>query len=235
MTAATMTLTAVFAASIVGSLHCVAMCGPLLSLSTGVHTLRLALVHSLGRLATYALLGMLGGAVGKAVDLAGDLAVVQQAATIVAGGVILCWGVVQLATVLGWRHVQGRAVIGNSFASGLVQIRSRPPVIRAWLTGVLTGLLPCGWLWAFVVAAAGTGSVLGGGLVMIAFWAGTVPAMLGVLTIGGTLLARIRQRIPAITAITLIALGLGTLALRWRDAGEAQVTHPACHHDGAGS
>ena len=43
----TATLAAVFVSSLLGSLHCVAMCGPLIGLSAGAHTLRLALVHSL--------------------------------------------------------------------------------------------------------------------------------------------------------------------------------------------
>lgn len=219
-------LTAVFASSIVGSLHCVAMCGPLVGLG-GAHTARLALVHSLGRLVTYASIGMLAGAIGRAVDLAGDLAVVQRAATILAGIAILVWGGVQLATALGWRR-SSSTKRGGAFTSGLVQIRSRPPALRAWLAGVLTGLLPCGWLWAFAIAAAGTGSVLAGGAVMVAFWAGTVPAMLGVMTVGGSLLTRLRSRMPAITAVVLIALGLATLALRYGDAGVSQVTQPSC-------
>ncbi len=219
-------LTAIFASSIVGSLHCVAMCGPLVGLG-GAHTARLALVHSLGRLVTYATIGMLAGAIGRAVDLAGDLAFVQRVATILAGVAILAWGGVQLATALGWRR-STTSRLGTAFSTGLVRIRSRPPALRAWLTGVLTGLLPCGWLWAFAIAAAGTGSVAHGGGVMVAFWAGTVPAMLGVMTIGGSLLARLRARMPAITAITLIVLGIGTLALRYGDAGEGQVTKPSC-------
>lgn len=231
----TATLAAVFASSLLGSLHCVAMCGPLIGLSAGAHTLRLALVHSLGRLATYATLGMLGGAIGRAIDLAGDLAVVQRGATMIAGAVIVVWGVLQLATALGWRTAH-RRVTGEAFTGGLVRIRSRPPAVRAWLAGMLTGLVPCGWLWAFVVAAAGTGGVIDGGLTMVVFWAGTVPAMLGLLTIGGSLIARLRERMPAVTAIALIVLGLGTLAMRWRDAGTAQVASPSCHcHDGGAS
>jgi hypothetical protein len=61
------------------------------------------------------------------------------------------------------------------------------------------------------------------------FWLGTVPAMFGVLTIGGRVLARLRARVPAITAAALIVLGVGTLALRWADAGGNQVTKPSCH------
>ncbi len=96
--------------------------------------------------------------------------------------------------------------------------------------GAITGLIPCGWLWAFVITAAGTGSPVSGALVMLAFWLGTVPAMVGLLAFAGPVLARLRARMPAVTAVALIALGLGTLALRWRDAGTAQVAAPHCHH-----
>jgi sulfite exporter TauE/SafE len=227
-------LPAIFVASLVGSVHCIAMCGPLVGLHGGVRTLRLALVHALGRLTTYVALGMLAGLIGRALDLAGELAVVQRAATIVAGGLIVGWGGYQLAIALGLRASSDRPHAPGStrFASGLVQIRSRRPATRAWLVGVLTGLLPCGWLWAFVIAAAGTGHVIAGGVVMLVFWLGTVPAMTGVLTIGGPVIAWLRQRMPVVTAAALIVLGLGTLATRWHAAGTTGVTHPSCHEAG---
>ena len=71
MTAAV--LTGVLVASIVGSVHCIAMCGPLVGLHGGAKTLRLSLVHSLGRLTTYVVLGAVAGLIGSAVDLAGRL------------------------------------------------------------------------------------------------------------------------------------------------------------------
>ncbi len=226
-------LTGVLVASLAGSVHCLAMCGPLIGLHGGIRTARLALMHSLGRLATYVALGLVAGAFGHAVDLAGRLGNVQRAATIVAGGVIAGWGLWSLAVARGWIDAK-RHLVGSQFLSGLARIRAKPPRLRAWLTGVLTGLLPCGWLWAFVVTAAGTGSIAGGGLVMIAFWLGTVPAMVGLLTFAGPTLARIRTRLPELTAIFLIVMGLGTLAYRWRDAGASQVTTPHCHlHGGA--
>ena len=97
--------------------------------------------------------------------------------------------------------------------------------------GTLTGLLPCGWLWAFVITAGGSGHVASGAAVMAAFWLGTVPAMVGVLGVLGPALGRLRARMPAITAIALIAVGLGTLAMRWHDAGQA--THCYLCHGGS--
>lgn len=217
-------LAGIVATSAVGSIHCVAMCGPLAGLHGGARSLRLAAMHSVGRLTTYALLGATAGLLGGALDLAGKLGNVQRIATLLAGSFVLAWGIYLL--------VRGRSVSAKAgstkFGAALVQIRHKPPQLRAWLMGTLTGLLPCGWLWAFVVTAGGSGSALFGAFIMIAFWLGTVPAMVGLLGFAGPLFARIRARIPAITAVALIAVGLGTLAMRWHDAGRQQVTAPNC-------
>lgn len=225
-------LAGVVVTSIVGSVHCLAMCGPLAGLHGGAKTIRLATVHSLGRLSTYALFGALAGLVGSAVDLAGRVGNLQRAATIVAAATIICMGLVQVAQV---RVARRRPRSGSSFTAALVRLRPRSAVKRAWLLGSLTGLLPCGWLWAFVIAAAGTASATDGALVMTAFWIGTVPAMVGLLRFAGPVVDRIRARMPAVTAVALIAIGLGTLALRWRDAGPVAIEAPHCHATPVGS
>ena len=51
------------------------------------------------------------------------------------------------------------------------------PLPRALSTGLLTAFLPCGWLYLFALKAAETGSPLRGALFMIAFWLGSVPAL----------------------------------------------------------
>lgn len=216
----------IVATSAIGSVHCVAMCGPLVGLSGGARSVRLAALHSLGRLTTYTLLGAGAGLLGGALDLAGRLGNIQRVATLLAGVFILGWGVLLL--VRGSDVLKVRST--HRFGRALVQIKSKPPRLRAWLMGTLTGLIPCGWLWAFVVTAGGTGSMIRGASVMVAFWLGTVPAMVGLLGFAGPLFARIRARMPAITAAALIAIGIGTLAMRWHDAGRSQVEAPHCPH-----
>jgi sulfite exporter TauE/SafE len=225
-------LAGVVATSALGSVHCLAMCGPLVGLHGGAATMRLAAVHSLGRLTTYVALGAIAGLVGSAVDLAGRLGNVQRAATLLAAALIVGLGVYQV-TDLYMTRARRRARSRSPFAAALVRIRPKSVVQRSWMIGALTGLLPCGWLWAFAIAAAGTASAMGGAATMFAFWLGTVPAMVGVLRFGGPLIAKVRTRMPAVTAIALIILGLGTLALRWRDAGATQVETPHCHPRGA--
>jgi len=57
-------------------------------------------------------------------------------------------------------------------------------------------------------------------------WLGVAPPDLSVV-------ARVRARLPLVTAFALIALGLATLGMRWRDAGVGQVAAPHCHCHGA--
>jgi sulfite exporter TauE/SafE len=216
----------IFASSLAGSLHCIAMCGPLVGLHGGP-SLRLALIHALGRLTTYAVLGALAGLVGRAVDMAGHLAAIQHGAAIAAGVITVGWGLRTIAIARGWLSTAGSAPI--LFSRGLVQLRARRAGTRAWLVGVLTGLLPCGWLWVFVVSASGTASPWRGAAVMAVFWLGTVPAMTGLLAIGGPVIAHLRRKLPVVSASLMIALGLVILATRWPDAGASGVTAPHCH------
>lgn len=219
----------VLIASLLGSLHCIAMCGPLVTLVAGEHSLRLAFAHAGGRLAIYATFGALAGLAGGALDLAGELVQVQHVAAILAGVVIIAGGAHAIARARGW--IAPRPVGGQLFQRGLVQLRvRRKAATRAVVAGMLTGLVPCGWLWAFVVTAASTGRAGAGALVMVVFWLGTVPAMTGLLVVGGPVLARLRARLPVLTALILVALGVTTLATRWVDAGVTGVAAPHCHH-----
>ncbi len=220
-------LGAILIASLAGSLHCLAMCGPLVGLAAGGHSLRFAILHALGRLVTYASLGAAAGLVGRAVEVAGRIAAFQHAASVIAAAVIVGWGGYTIAVARGW--LRPRRTQSRLFTRQLVRLRRRSPGVRAWLTGLLTGFVPCGWLWAFVVSAAGTGSAPLGALVMIVFWLGTVPAMTGLLALAGPLVDRLRARMPVVTSIALIVLGLGTLSMRWHDAGAPGVATPSCH------
>jgi sulfite exporter TauE/SafE len=219
-------LVSIVVASVLGSVHCVAMCGPLVALHGGGQSLRLAFAHAGGRLATYSVLGAGAGVVGSAVDLAGRLGNIQRAATLLSGLAIVAWGI---QIVRDTSRARTSAGAGTAFGNALVKLRARRPARRAIALGILTGLVPCGWLWAFAITAAGTGRALDGALVMTAFWLGTVPAMIGATAWLGWL----RGRVPTVTACALVVLGLGALAVRWHDIGASQVTAPHCHCHGA--
>lgn len=216
-------LLAVLGASLVGSLHCVGMCGPFVVFyagadgSSGAGRWLSHLAYSGGRLLTYAAMGAAAGAVGAAVDLAGDAAEVQRAAALLAGGLIVLWGGANLllhgGLRLGLGSGKGPAV--PKVVSRLAgRIAGRPPVVRALGMGLLTTVLPCGWLYGFVVAAAATGSALAGAAVMVAFWLGTLPALLGLGAGLQRLAAPLRRRLPLLASLLLVVMGVLALSSR---------------------
>ncbi len=205
-------LAAVLVTSLLGSLHCVGMCGGLVA-CVAVSRGDQAAYHA-GRAGGYALVGLLFGALGAGVDQVGAVGGLQRVAAVAAGVGLLLWGA---GTLLAWRglvpalpSLPGARALTRVFAWS-----SRlGPRGRALLTGALTPLLPCGWLWLFAATAAGTGSALGGLAVMTAFWAGTVPALVGLGVSLGAAASSLRRHLPWIRGATLVVVGLLTLTGR---------------------
>ena len=218
-------LATVFMASLAGSLHCAGMCGGFVAFySGGARGRGMAhLAYSLGRLATYVMLGALFGALGAAVDQAGSWAGVQRTAAILAGVLMVVWGGYALLQALDVRlpRFPVPAGVARFTSKAMGSLRDKPPVLRAGLLGLLSTLLPCGWLYAFATLAGGTGSPWLGALVMAAFWAGTVPILLGFGLVLQRLSAPLRQRLPVVTASLLIVIGLLWLAGRVTGTGHA--------------
>lgn len=231
----------VLVASLAGSLHCAGMCGGLLAFAVaGGGRVAPQLAYHGGRLASYLALGAASGALGAAIDLGGSAVGVKESAAALAGGLMVAFGVIVL---LRWRGVRLPAAplpafVREGIGRATRAAARRPPVARAALIGLLTAFLPCGWLYAFVVTAAGTGSVLGGALAMAAFWAGTVPVLAALGAGLQALAGPLRRHLPVATALALVVVGLGTLFGRlqvpdYRDrvgaeGGVGMETAPCC-------
>jgi len=219
----------VLTASLVGSLHCAGMCGGLMlfALSAGGESgpdgkqdrrakLKLQSAYHGGRLATYTLLGVAAGALGSALDFGGSFVGVQRAAALFAGAFMIAFGIVALLRLKGVRIAHARA---PRFMQKLVERGQRvafsmSPFKRALTIGLLTTLLPCGWLYAFAFTAAGTGSPVWGGLTMAVFWVGTLPVMAslgaGIQMLAGPL----HDKVPVISAAAVVIVGVFTAAGR---------------------
>jgi sulfite exporter TauE/SafE len=205
-------LVAVFGSSLVGSAHCAAMCGSFACLANG----RASAWYHAGRLISYLTLGALAGLVGGAVNLGGAMIGVQRGATIIASVLLVLWGAVMLAEQRGYRvPLPAFAAPAQEWIGGaLLALRDHSPAVRGTALGLLTTLIPCGWLYAFVVSAAGTASVPHAVVVMLAFWAGTVPALATLGVSATRLSAPVRARLPQLSAVALVTVGL--LSLAWR-------------------
>lgn len=216
----------ILAASLLGSVHCAAMCGGFVCFyagsanpTRGTVPMRAHAAYNVGRLVSYLFLGAVAGAIGSGVTQLGVLAGLANAATIVAGVLMIGWAVSTIAAErgvslgapavpAGWQRLLGGV---------LRRVAEQPVAVRAATTGLATTLLPCGWLYVFVAAAAGTGNVRDATLVMAMFWLGTVPALVAVGVGAQRVFGPLRNRLPTLGALTVLAIGVlaitGRLAL----------------------
>lgn len=216
-------LATVFVFSLLGSTHCVGMCGPFLFLATGGQpkweALRLSTFYNIGRLVVYVVLGATAGAVGLLFDTGGHAAGIQKAATMFAGVSMILVGLIVLVRHFGVRIPEfsfGR-IVHNKLLAIFKSTASLPASQRALTVGLLTSLMPCGWLYAFAIAASGTGHPLWGALTMSVFWAGTVPVMTGLSLSFSLLNGKLRAHIPLIMSLSIIAVGFFTVFARTPD------------------
>jgi sulfite exporter TauE/SafE len=228
-------IVSVVAAGAVGSLHCTSMCGGLVAFGTAGTTESLR--ARAGALASYnatrglgyVVLGATAGALGSSLDHAALRVGVSRGAGMVASVVMIGWGLLRLLEAFG----VGRRATASSIHVPLGRLvrglRERPPAVRSAVVGACTGLLPCGFLHAFLIAAAGTGSLLRGALVMGAFWLGTLPAVLGFGIGVNTLLAPLRRHASVVGAMVLVVFGLSNLFQRWSPFVPAARTGSALH------
>jgi len=215
-------------ASLVGSVHCAGMCGGFVCFysstapdqvsptgTTGWQSpLRAHALYNVGRLLSYLMLGALAGLIGSRVSGLGTLAGVQHAAALVSGVLMVGWALSSIAQYRGISlgTVQAPRAWQRALGSALAALRSQPIGVRALITGLLTTLLPCGWLYVFVATAGGTGAVLPAMGLMFIFWLGTVPALVAVGVGAQRVLTPFRRHLPVASALIVLALGLWTMS-----------------------
>ncbi len=203
-------LVGVFVASVLGSVHCVGMCGGFVAVYSNESRTpwRMHLSYHLARLVSYASVGAISGAIGSVFNAAGKSWGVSQAAGTLAALIMVLWGLSIVSAELGLKLPLPRFTRSlGQLARRVLSPRGRPPLHAAALLGLSSTLLPCGFLYAFYVAAAATGAATTGALVMTAFWLGTVPLLLGFGTMLRHLSFAVRKRVPLVGALVLLTLG----------------------------
>lgn len=224
--------TSLFLAGVVGSMtHCVGMCGPFV-LGQVVSRLearpaeemrefhRLAgaalLPYHLGRATTYAGLGATAAALaGGLMNVTGlkwlSSALLGLAAVFFAG-----YALQRLGLTRPWRRGSGESSAARRLGSLVRPLFARPTGWRGFTLGLALGFLPCGLLYGALAAAAASAGPLSGALGMLAFAAGTVPALVAV-GLAGHVAGRTWQPLavrllPAVMLVNAAALGY----LAWR-------------------
>lgn len=202
---------------LLGSFHCVGMCGPIAFLlpvdrQNNLRKFLQILLYHLGRITSYGIIGLAFGLVGKSLSLFG----LQQQLSIIIGVLMLIFLLVP-SRKLGGNKISAIWMkwIGNLKNSLGKELRKKR-LDTFYSVGFLNGFLPCGLVYMAVFGAIATGNALYGASYMLLFGLGTIPLMTGAIWVGNFISVNvrkyIRRTIPVflgIIAVMFIMRGLG--------------------------
>ena len=216
--------------------HCVGMCGGIVVAYSSIklggepskgYQAAAHLLYSLGRVTTYTTLGAVFGYIGGVITFNN---IANGALLIVAGVAMVLAGL----SLLG--KIKFLTVIEHSFSSSsfykdaFKKILNSKSLFSFYLLGLLNGLLPCGFVYFFAIAAASTASPIDGAIVMFIFGIGTIPAMfgLGFLTSLASS-SSFRNMMMSLSSIAVILYGIFTLYNGYTYIANPQKTVQQCH------
>lgn len=201
-----------FMTGLLGSGHCLGMCGGLVSgffMKLGAKGPWPYLAYHGTRVSIYAVVGLIAASIGAVLVSTGQIGLWQGVLQILAGVVVILLGL-DLLGVSPVRNRLGFAPIAWLRKQFTLAVQ-RGPVIGAFIGGAINGLMPCSMTMAMAVKATTAPSIIEGGLLMLAFGVGTLPSMLSASVLFGKLGPRLRGWLLKGAALFVIALGVSTL------------------------
>ena len=204
-----MELLAALTLGLIGSFHCIGMCGPIaialpLTHSNWISKILGASIYNIGRALTYGLMGVFFGLLGKGFKLAG----LQQWVSIVMGAIMI---ISVLFPVILRNRAQLDGLINklvNRLKKSFGNLFKNHSYNSLFLIGLLNGFLPCGLVYMAIAGAVATGEVLNGAMYMVIFGLGTLPVMLSVSLIGNLISTRFRNRIRKFIPVFIVIIGI---------------------------
>ncbi len=225
-------LAASFAIGFLGSLHCIGMCGGLVTAMTMTrsHTWWPGIIsYQFGRITTYTALGLIAGLIGSLFAQDGWLSGAQNILSIFAGMIII----ILALHIAGWlpdpfSRLSTRIANATGLSRAINAAATQDTTGPWYSVGILNGLLPCGLVYAGLGLSLTAHASWQGAAAMFVFGLGTVPAMMAVPALMRAVTPAMRGRILKVGAVLLILIGVFTL-MRGTTLGK----HDHNNHDGS--
>lgn len=202
----------IFLIGLLTGTHCVGMCGGILLSQTASRKLgtpksaqlKASLAYNAGRVISYTAVGALFGALGTVISYGADVKSMVFTMTGLAVSIIglNMWGLIPSLRALAPRQ-SGFCGLSANFRRKFV---GRPLII-----GLLTGLMPCGSLYAMWLCAMERGSALWAALVMLSFSLGTVPVMAVFGALGAFIPRKWTKYMLKVGAVLVTTMGIKML------------------------
>lgn len=194
---------------LLGSLHCVGMCGPIAFMlpvdrSNSFKKVSQIGIYHFGRLLAYSIIGLVFGLVGKSLYIFG----IQQQLSIIIGVLMIIVVLLPNKTIGKYNLSKPLYKIISKVKTGLGKALKKKTADTFLTIGFLNGFLPCGLVYMAVFGAVATGSLLQGSLYMILFGVGTIPLMTSAIYLGKFLNSTIKQRIQKAIPVFVVIIGV---------------------------
>jgi len=194
---------------LMGSLHCVGMCGPIAFMlpvdrSNNYKKFGQIFIYHFGRLLSYGLIGLVFGMLGKGLYVFG----MQQKLSIGIGIIMILAVLIPYKTFNKYNLSKPIYKIISKFKNRLgKELKKKSP--DTFLTiGFLNGFLPCGLVYMALFGAIAMGNAAQGSLYMILFGLGTVPLMTSAIYFTGFLKGSMRRQIQRFIPVFVVAIGI---------------------------
>jgi uncharacterized protein len=165
----------------------------------------------IGRITTYAVLGLVIGLAGSLLDKAGGLLGWQGAFSVLVGLAMIAVSLSLMGVLPPMEMALGAITGGNSPLKRMRGLFAQQNLLSRLAVGLLWGMLPCGLVFAMLVVASRTGTPWGGALTMLAFGLGTVPTLLGFGLAANLLSPRLRGRLQIVAALLILLFAVQTI------------------------
>ncbi|WP_339710403.1 sulfite exporter TauE/SafE family protein [uncultured Kriegella sp.] len=193
---------------LLGSLHCVGMCGPIAFMlpverNNEAKKFMQIFVYHFGRLLAYGTIGLVFGMLGKGLYVFG----MQQKLSIIIGALMIAVVLIPYKTFSKYNLSQPFYKLIAKIKSRLgQQLKKKTP--DTFLTiGFLNGFLPCGLVYMALFGAIAMGNAIQGALYMVLFGLGTIPLMTTAVYFSSLLKGVARQNVRKLIPVFVIIIG----------------------------
>jgi len=202
-----------FLAGLAGSPHCIGMCGGIVA-AIALHARdagagarrRILLAYNLGRIVTYTLLGAVAGLLGASLNLLGMKAGANWL-FVAANLFVILVGLASLARIQMFSLVTLESAGGRFFSGILRWAAHETGFCRAFVLGMVLGFLPCGLVYAPLIAAAAGNNPLKGAGMIAALGLGTMPLLFFFGTASAALSTRLRGNLFRLMGLCVALIG----------------------------
>ncbi|WP_396603208.1 sulfite exporter TauE/SafE family protein [Algibacter sp. R77976] len=198
-----------FILGLLGSFHCVGMCGPIAFMlpvdqSNKVKKISQITVYHIGRLLAYSLIGLVFGLIGKSLFIFGY----QQQLSIIIGVLMILVVIIPQKIFNKYNFSKPIYRVISKVKSALGSALKKKTMDTFLTIGFLNGFLPCGLVYMALFAAMAGGNAASGSLYMAVFGLGTIPLMTTAIYFSHFLKGTIRQRIQKAIPVFVVIIGL---------------------------